>query len=95
MYNETDAKTAMGTPAASSYANLVGYLEETKLYLIILPNHFPQHFCNLIENRNKRCMDHGFTPLHRDVNVKILKDCLNLMHASVQYTIEKSSTIEN
>ena len=53
--------TGMGTKFAPHYACLcIGYLEETKLFPVLLPNHFDMLECQYIENNFFRFIDDGF-----------------------------------
>ena len=80
MYHQNDG-TAMGTPVAPPFANLV-------IYPNILPNHFSISICKLIEECNKRFMDDGFTPLATSIATELFKNCLNSMYRRIRYTIE-------
>ena len=81
--------TAMGTKFAPSYACLtVGFLEETKLFPIILPKYFNHETCKYIEDNYYRYMDDGFIVLPKDLNPNLLKDALNSLNDSIKFTME-------
>ena len=91
-YNQIEG-TAMGTKVAPPYACLViAFLEECKLFPIILPRHFTSEQCLWIENNFKRYMDDGFIALLNNININLFLQCLNSMHPNINYTFEKSST---
>ena len=81
--------TVMGTKFAPSYACLtVGFLEETKLFPIILPKYFNLETCKCIKDNYYRYMDDGFIALPNDLNPNLLKDTLNSLNDSIKFTME-------
>ena len=79
----------MGTKFAPSYACLtVGFLEEAKLFAIILPKYFNHETCKYIEDNYYRYMDDGFIVLPKDLNPNLLKDALNSLNDSIKFTME-------
>ena len=80
---------SMGGSGSPPYACLsVGFLEETKLFPVILPNHFETNICDSIKEFLSRYIDDGFVPLPAAVNEKVFLNCLNLMHPDVKFTLE-------
>ena len=79
----------MGTKFAPSYACLtIGFLEETKLFPIILPKYFNHETCKYIEDNYYRYMDDGFIALPKELNPNLLKDALNSLNDSIKFTME-------
>ena len=67
----------MGTKFAPSYACLtIGYLEETKLFPLILPKYFNRNECALIEDKFYRYMDDGFIALPKQLNIDLFLNAL-------------------
>ena len=90
-YYHQESGTAMGTMVAPPYACLtVAYLEETKLFPEILPQHFNENQCQCIEQNLKRYMDDGFLALLNSINFDTFLNCLNSMHPLIQFTQEKA-----
>ena len=90
LYKQT-AGTAMGTKFAPSYACLtIGYLEETKLFPLILPKYFNRNECALIEDKFYRYMDDGFIALPKQLNIDLFLNALNELHPDIKFTLEKS-----
>lgn len=91
-YQQTDG-TAMGTKLAPPYACLtVAYLEENKLFPIVLPKHFNQSQCQWIESHYKRYMDDGFIALLKSIDISTFLKCLNSLHPAISFTEEKATT---
>lgn len=91
VYYHQNNGTAMGTKLAPPYACLVvGFLEETKLFPKILPNHFIPEQCRWIEENFKRYMDDGFAALLKSINITTLLKCLNSLHPNITFTEEKA-----
>ena len=85
--------TAMWTVFAPPYACLViGYLEETKLFPVLLPAHFDQDTCNKIIDHFYRFMDDGNTLLPAEVRFSLFLHLLNSMHPAIQWTIGHHQT---
>ena len=79
----------MGTKFAPAYACLtIGYLEETKLFPVILPKYFNADICCYIENNYFRYMDDGFIALPREIDPYLLKNALNELDESIKFTME-------
>ena len=80
--------TAMGTVFAPPYACLViGYLEETKLFPVLLPAHFdPETVQNIIDHFY-RFMDDGTTLFPANVDQDLFLKLLNSMHPAIRYTV--------
>lgn len=90
LYKQT-AGTAMGTKFAPPYACLtVGYLEETKLFPIILPKYFDRNDCALIQDKFYRYMDDGFIALPKHLSIDLFLTALNELHPTINFTLEKS-----
>ena len=84
--------TAMGTKFAPPYACLsIGFLEETKLFPILLPFHFSTIQCKQIEDDLFRYMDDGFAFWNTQSNILILLNLLNSLHPSIKFEIEHSN----
>ena len=80
--------TAMGTIFAPSYACLVvGFLEETILFPVLLPSKFEKNTCQIIEEQFYRYMDDGIVLLPESSDKDLLLNLLNGMHPSIKYTI--------
>jgi hypothetical protein len=92
-----DVGTAMGTVMAPPYACLaIGYLEETKLEPIILPQYFTREDCALIMELLLRYIDDGFIPWPTRLNRQSFVDAINSLHPSIRWTVEESrKVIEN
>ena len=83
--------TAMGTIVAPSYACLViGFLEQVKLFPVILPQYFTLTQCNTIKKFLKRYMDDGFIPLPLQIDINTFMVCLNSMHKDIIFTKEEA-----
>ena len=79
----------MGTKFAPSYACLtIAFLEETKLFPIILPEYFNHETCKYIEDNYYRYIDDGFIALPKDLNPNLLKDAVNSLNDSIKFTME-------
>lgn len=90
LYNQAEG-TAMGTIMAPPYACLtIGYLEEVKLFPVVLPIYFNESICKHIKENFKRYMDDGFTSLLKTVNIELFLHCLNSLHPSINFTQEMS-----
>ena len=64
--------TAMGHKFAPPYACLaVGYLEENKLFPVLLPLHFELSKCHLIEEILERYVDDGFVIWPDDLDLEL------------------------
>ncbi len=88
--------TSMGTIFAPPYSCLtVGYLEETKLYPVILPSKFSNTICERIIEHFYRFMDDGTTLLPAEIEHELFLQLLNSMHPAIQYTIEKPELIRD
>ena len=86
--------TAMGSNFAPPYSQLtIGFLEETKLYPILLPSQFDAETCARIIELFFRFMDDGTTLFPGDVDLDIFLSLLNSMHPAIQYTIEKAKKL--
>ena len=86
--------TAMGSIFAPPYSQLtIGFLEETKLFPVLLPSRFDAETCAKIIDYFFRFMDDGTTLFPSDVDEEVFLDLLNSMHPSIQYTIEKAKRI--
>ena len=98
-YCEFDSKmyrqivgTAMGTVFAPPYACLViGYLEETRLFPILLPAHFDPETCERIIENFFRFMDDGEIIFPADVDQDLFLNLLNSMDptGSIRYTVQQ------
>ena len=83
--------TAMGAVFAPPYACLaIGYLEETKLEMTVLPQYFSTEDCALILYLLLRYIDDGFIPWPKRLNLDHFVKALNSLHPSIKYTIEKN-----
>ena len=86
--------TAMGAIFAPPYACLViGYLEETKLYPKLLPEHFDPDICLRIIEHFYRFMDDGTTLFPAGIDQSLFLYLLNSMHPAIKYTVEKPDII--
>ena len=86
--------TAMGSKCAPPFACLtVAYLEESKLFPIILPNYFNILQQKWIEDNLKRYMDDGFLALLNTINISTFMKCLNMMHPKIQFTDERAKFV--
>ena len=86
--------TAMGTIFAPPYACLViGYLEETKLYPVLLPSKFDEITCAKIIEHFFRFMDDGHSLLPEEIDYDVFLHTLSSMHWSIRYTIGKPERI--
>ena len=82
--------TAVGTKFALPYACLsVGYLEETILFLRLLPLHFTLTKCKLIKEIFKHFMDDGFVLWQKNANIDVFKKLLSELHPSLKFKVEK------
>ena len=85
--------TAMGSIFAPTYAQLtVGYLEETKLYPMILSKFDPETAKDIIEHFY-RFMDDGTTLFPFNVDEEVFLNLINSMHPSLQYTMERAENV--
>ena len=85
--------TSMGTKMAPPYACLViGYLEETKLFPILLPSRFSPEECERIIEFFFRFMDDGTSLFPKECSKETLLHLLNSMHPSIQYTVDEADT---
>merc|ERR1739841_251663 len=83
----------MGTVFAPPYACLtVGYLEETKLEITVLPRYFAPDDCTLILKLLLRYIDDGFVPWPRRLDVNKFFEAINRLYPSLRFTIEKAKT---
>ena len=89
--------TSMGSIFAPTYSQLtVGYLEETKLFPVLLPSKFDAETTQAIIDYFYRFMDDGTTLFPADVDEDVFLELINSMHPSIQYTMERAETfIEN
>ena len=88
--------TAVGSIFAPSYACLtLGFLEETRLYPILLPSKFDTITCEYIIQQFYRFMDDGTTLLPAAIDQNLFLNLLNSMHPSIQYTIGKPDKVFN
>ena len=79
----------METKFARSYACLtVGYLEETRLFPLVLPKYFNGQLSKYIERNFFRYMDDGFLALPREIDPSLMKRALNELHPARQFTTE-------
>ena len=86
--------TAMGSKCAPPFACLtVAYLEESKLFPIILPKYFNILQQKWIEDNLKRYMDDGFLALLNTINISTFMKCLNMMHPKIQFTDERAKFV--
>ena len=80
----------MGTKCASLYACLVvGYKEETILFLMELPTFFSTEEIQIIKKVFRRCMEDGFLLWPVMLNFHNFMVCLNNLHPSINYTYGK------
>lgn len=87
MYHQVTG-TAMGAIFAPPYACLViGYLEETKLFKVLLPAHFDPETCQRIIDFFYRFMDDGTTLFPTNVDKDLFLRLLNSMHPAIKYTV--------
>ena len=87
--------TAMGHVFAPQYACLViGYLEEVKLFPVILPRFFSEDEIKVIKEFYSRYMDDGFTLLPASVDPKVFLQCLNSLDPSIRFTLEPAAVSE-
>ena len=85
----------MGAIFAPPYACLViGYLEETKLYPKLLPEHFDPDICLRIIEHFYRFMDDGTTLFPAGIDQSLFLYLLNSMHPAIKYTVEKPDIIK-
>ena len=95
MYHQKKG-TAMGTKFAPPYACLaIGYLEEFKLFPVLLPLHFNQLECKRIENCFFRFMDDGFILWSNSLDINIFKRILNELHPAIKFEFEHNVTEMN
>ena len=86
--------TAMGSIFAPPYVKLtIGYLEETKLFPVLLPSKFDMETCKRIIEYFFRFMDDGTTLFPDNVDEEVFLELLNNMHPAIQYTLEKAKRI--
>ncbi len=84
----------MGSIFAPTYAQLtVGYLEETKLFPVLLPSKFDAITTQEIIDYFFRFMDDGTTLFPADIDEEVFLYLINSMHPSIQYTMEKADTV--
>ena len=84
--------TAMGKEMASPYACLtVGYLEETILFPVLLPQYFQTPILEKIIDLFFRFVDDGITNLPNEVIANTFLNILNSMDPSIQWTITIST----
>ena len=84
--------TAMGKSFAPPYACLtMGYLEETKLFPVLLPDNFDEETTALIISYFFRYIDDGFNFLPKSVMPEVFLNVLNQMNDSIQYTMTEPS----
>ena len=84
----------MGSNFAPPYSQLtIGFLEETKLYPILLPSKFDTETCARIIEFFFRFMDDGTTLFPGEINVEVFLSLLNSMHPAIQYTMEKAKKL--
>ena len=87
--------TAMGSIFAPPYAQLtIGFLEETRLYPLLLPSKFDLETCKRIIEFFYRFMDDGTTLFPGDIDEEIFLQLLNSMHPAIQYTLEKAKRLK-
>ena len=95
MYNQVSG-TAMGTKFAPPYACLtIGFLEETKLFPVILKKYFDAQTCIYIRNNYLRYMDDGFIILPTKIDFEVLKQAMNEMHPEIKFTMERGKSKSN
>ena len=86
--------TAMGSIFAPPYSQLtIGFLEETKLFPLLLPSKFDAETCAKIIDYFFRFMDDGTTLFPSDVDEEVFLELLNSMHPAIRYTIEKAKRV--
>ena len=86
--------TSMGSIFAPPYSQLtIGFLEETKLYPILLPSKFDRETCLKIIEFFFRFMDDGTTLIPEEVDEDLILELLNSMHPAIRYTLEKAKRI--
>ena len=84
---------AMGSIFIPTYAQLtVGYLEETKLYTLLI-SIFGNETANDIIKHFFRFMDDGTTLFPQEVDEDVFLKIINSMHPSIQYTMERSELV--
>ena len=83
--------TVMGATFAPPYACLtIGYLEETKLFPIILPQHLSPIYCKHFEENLFRYIDDGYITWPASLDKSILGTLLNDLHPSIKFEIDHS-----
>ena len=87
--------TAMGSIFAPPYACLtMGFLEETRLYPVLLPSKFDPITCQIIIDYFFRFMDDGTTLLPEHVTLDVFLGLLNSMDPSIRWTITRAEFCE-
>ena len=88
--------TAMGKSFAPPYACLtMGYLEETRLFPVLLPAHFDPDTTSLIIEFFFRFIDDGFNFLPFTVIPSVFLEVMNQLHEALEYTMSLPSLIDD
>ena len=89
MYHQLHG-TGMGVDFAGAYACLtIGYLEETRMFNLYLPQQFTSEQIVIIKQTFKRYMDDGFLLWPTALDIQIFISILGKLHPDIKYTIER------
>ena len=80
----------MGIDFAAPYACLTrGFLEETRLFGLYVPQVFTHEQCTIIKREFKRYMDDGFILWPKSLDMNVFIEILGKLHNKIEYTVEK------